>query len=107
MVVTGAGDRLVGYSTSDEQGERPDWLYDPAAGWTQLPDDPHTSAFDRSMTWAGDRLVLFDKELVANPGSERPSLARAAALDLDTGVWETLRPPRPWRTARGSPTTAA
>jgi hypothetical protein len=92
MVVTGAGDRLVGYSSSDEQGEQPDWLYDPVGGWTQLPDDPHTPAFDRSMTWAADRLVLFDKELVANPGSERPSLGRAAVLDLSAGVWETLPP---------------
>ncbi|MGH9039770.1 MAG: hypothetical protein ACRDZ3_06030, partial [Acidimicrobiia bacterium] len=60
-----AGDRLVAWAGSDEQGERPDWSFDPAAAtWAQLPDDPLSDAFDREMAWAGDRIVLFDHELV-------------------------------------------
>jgi hypothetical protein len=90
LTITGAGQQIVGYSTSDEQGEHPDWLYDPVAGWSQLPDDPHSDAFDRTMVWAGDRLVLIDKENVPNPNSERPSLARAATLDLHTATWQEL-----------------
>lgn len=90
LTITGAGRRVVGYSPSDEAGEHPDWLYDPGAGWSVLPDDPHSAAFDRTMVWAGDRLVLLDKEHVPNPGSDRPSPARAAALDLHTATWEEL-----------------
>ena len=85
-----AGDRLVAYPGSDEQGERPDWIFDPAtATWDRLPDDPLSDAFDREMTWAGGRLVLFDHEIVPNPGSN-PPVTRVAALDIVTPGWERL-----------------
>lgn len=86
-----AGERLVAYSGSDEGGERPDWIFDATrAEWAALPDDPMTPAFDRHMEWAGDRLTLFDHELVPNPGSERPLLTRAAVLEIGSGRWDRL-----------------
>jgi hypothetical protein len=89
--LVGAGERLVVYSGSDEAGERPDWIFDSTRSeWAVLPDDPMTPAFDRHMEWAGDRLALFDHELVANPGSEEPSLTRVAVLELGSGRWDRL-----------------
>lgn len=86
-----AGDRLVAYSGSDGSGERPDWIFDASRSeWAVLPDDPMTPAFDRHMEWIGDRLALFDHEIVPNPGSERPSLTRAAALEVGSGRWDRL-----------------
>ena len=86
-----AGERLVAYSGSDESGERPDWIFEPTRSeWTVLPDDPMTPAFDRHMEWAGDRLALFDHEIVPNPGSERPLLTRAALLEVGSGRWDRL-----------------
>lgn len=86
-----AGERLVLWSGTDERGERPDWIFDPTwSEWAVLPDDPMTPAFDRHMEWAGDRLALFDHELVPNPGSERPSPTRAAVLDVGSGRWDRL-----------------
>lgn len=86
-----AGDRLVAWAGSDEQGERPDWIFDPATTtWERLPDDPLSDAYDRELVWSGDRLVLFDHEHVPNPNSERPSPTRVATLDLASGSWEQL-----------------
>ena len=42
------------------------------------------------MAWTGGELVLFDHELIANPGAEQPSITRAAALDLTAGSWRRL-----------------
>ena len=42
------------------------------------------------MAWSGQELLLFDHELVPNPGSEKPSITRAAALDLESGSWRRL-----------------
>jgi len=90
--LVGAGEVLVAHTGTDEQGERPDLVFDPRGdeGWTELPADPLSPAFDRRMVWSGEHLHLFDHALVANPGSERPSLTRAARLDLVTGAWERL-----------------
>jgi hypothetical protein len=86
-----AGDRIVAYTHSDEQGEQPDYVFDPATeSWSALPPDPLSPSFDRSMAWSGRELVLFDHELVPNPGSEKPAVTRAAALDVDTGSWRRL-----------------
>jgi hypothetical protein len=86
-----AGERLVAYRGSDEDGQRPDLLFDPTRSqWAALPDDPMSPAFDRHMEWAGDRLALFDHELVPNPGSEQPLLTRAAMLEVGGGQWERL-----------------
>jgi hypothetical protein len=91
--VTGAGERLVAVHASDEAGEQPDLVYDADADtWAALPDDPLTPGFERSIVGAGRRLVLLDHELVPNPGSERPSLTRAAVLDLESMTWTALPP---------------
>jgi hypothetical protein len=86
-----AGERIVAYSGSDEQGEQPDFVFDPAtSSWSELPPDPLSPSFDRSMAWSGRELLLFDHELVPNPGAEEPALTRAAALDLESGSWRRL-----------------
>lgn len=86
-----AGDGIVAYAGTDEQGEQPDLVFDPAVGaWSELQPDPLSPSFDRSMAWSGEELLLFDHELVPNPGSEKPSVTRAAALDLESGSWRRL-----------------
>ena len=86
-----AGDGIVAYAGTDEQGEQPDLVFDPAMGaWSELQPDPLSPSFDRSMAWSGEELLLFDHELVPNPGSEKPSVTRAAALDLESGSWRRL-----------------
>ncbi len=86
-----AGDGVVAYAGTDEQGEQPDLVFDPATGsWSELQPDPLSPSFDRSMAWSGEELLLFDHELVPNPGSEKPSVTRAAALDLESGSWRRL-----------------
>jgi hypothetical protein len=89
--IVGAGERIVAYAYSDERGEQPDVAFDPATkAWSELPPDPLSPSFDRSMAWSGRELVLFDHELVPNPGSEEPAVTRAAALDLESGSWRRL-----------------
>jgi hypothetical protein len=86
-----AGDRLVAYPGSDEHGVGKDYLFDAkTATWAALPADPLSAAFDRAMAWSGSELVLFDHELVPNPGAEKPSITRAAALNLTTMTWRRL-----------------
>jgi hypothetical protein len=86
-----AGDRLVAYLASDEADRGDDHLYDPATGqWRTLPADPLGDAFDRTAVWTGQELLLFDKELVPNPGAERPSIARAAGYDPAADEWRRL-----------------
>jgi hypothetical protein len=82
---------VVAFSSSDEFGARPDLVFHPSNGaWEQLPADPLSPGFDRTMVWSRPHVYLFDHELVPNPGSEVPSLTRAARLDLNTGEWERL-----------------
>ncbi len=89
--IAAAGDRIVAYAGTDELGEQPDHIFEPASGrWTELPDDPLSPSFDRAIVWSGAELVHFAKELVPQPGAEEPSVARAAALDLESGVWRRL-----------------
>lgn len=86
-----AGDRLVAYLGSEENGGGKDYVFEPrTATWSELPADPLNPAFDRAMAWTGSELVLFDHELVPNPGSEKPALTRAATLDLAAGSWRRL-----------------
>jgi hypothetical protein len=102
-----AGDRVVAYQASDETGPGQDYLLDPRTGrWTALPADPLGAAFDRGMAWTGRELVLFDHELIPNPGADGPSLTRVAALDPDAGRWRRLPDApmlatSPWLTAGG------
>ncbi len=90
-----AADRVVAYASSDEDRERPDFVFDPgSATWTELPDDPFSPGFDRVMAWNGNELVLFDHELVPNPGGDgSPVPTRGAALDFEQGEWRVLDEP--------------
>lgn len=89
--ITAADNGVVAYPGTDEWGEVPDYLFDPSARrWAKLPPDPLSPSFGRSMVWSGSDLVLFDHELVPQPGSDRPSLTRAAMLDLESGTWQRL-----------------
>ncbi len=91
LELVAAGDLLVAYHHSQELGVRPDLLYDPATGkWTDLPVDPLAPSFDRSAVWTGRELLLLGVEVVPNPNSARPSLYRAAGLDLASGSWRRL-----------------
>ena len=47
-------------------------------------------AFDRSAVWTGRELLMTSLDLVDQPNSVRPSLYRAAALDLGAGTWRGL-----------------
>jgi hypothetical protein len=86
-----AGTTLVAYGTSDEAGPRPDYALAPGGRtWRRLPADPLQRSYDRAMAWTGEEVVLFDKELVPNPGATRPAVARAAVLSLAAGAWRRL-----------------
>lgn len=90
-VLVAAGDRLVAHRSSDETQPGKDYLFDPAkAAWTVLPADPLGAAWDRTMAWTGRELMLFDHELIPNPGAEGPTLTRVAALDLTARTWRRL-----------------
>ncbi|MDQ4034327.1 MAG: hypothetical protein M3153_00200 [Chloroflexota bacterium] len=89
LSLVAAGDRLVAFHTSQELGVAPDLIFDPDPGvWSELPLDPLTPAFDRSMVWIGDAMVLLGRAVVPNPGSERPSLVEAARFEVDTQRWD-------------------
>ncbi|MGH3057612.1 MAG: hypothetical protein ACRDPP_05165 [Gaiellaceae bacterium] len=86
-----AGGRIVAYSSGDEPREIPDFVLDPGSEtWSELPDDPLSPGFDRVMRGSGEELLLFDHELVDNPG-DLP--LRGAALDLASGTWRVLDDP--------------
>ena len=89
--IVAAGDRIVAFSGGDADHPLSDLIFDPASDqWSELPDDPLPPSFDRTMAWDGHELVLFAKKDVFSPGSKEPSLALAAALDLDSGRWRRL-----------------
>jgi hypothetical protein len=85
------GDEVVAAPGSDEGGSQPVLRYDAAAdAWRELPDDPLPRLFDRAMAWDGGDLYLFGRELVPNPGSERPSINLAARFEPASSTWERL-----------------
>lgn len=87
--ITALGSTVVAYSSSDEAGERPDLVLDVTTEtWQPLPPDPLSPSFGRAMVEVDGDLYLFAHDLVPNPGSEVPSLLRAARLDVANGVWE-------------------
>lgn len=91
LALVAAGDKVVGYQPTQERGALPDLLYDPASGdWTDLPGDPLAPSFDRSAVWTGQELLLLGVEVVPQPNGPRPSLYRAAGLDLASGTWRRL-----------------
>jgi hypothetical protein len=89
--ITATAEEVVAFTGSDEGGEAPDLIFDPATHeWSELPDDPLPRSFDRTIAWSGRALVLFAHEIVRQPGAAEPSLVIAAALDLDTAEWRRL-----------------
>jgi hypothetical protein len=85
------GDTIVAVDTSDEHTRAVDAALDLGTDrWKQLPDDPLGPSFDRGSAWLGDRLLLTAKDLVPNPGSERPTLTRLAVLDRSLTRWTGL-----------------
>lgn len=102
-----AGDLLVAVRDSHENIPGPDYLYDgPQRRWRELPPSPLGAGFSRFMAWTGRELVLFDHELVPDPGARKPAVTRAAAFDPDTGRWRRLPDSQqlataPWLAAGG------
>jgi hypothetical protein len=88
---TAAG--LVAYPTSDEHGESPDLLYDPAEdGWRELPNDPLPPVYDRTVVGTDDGFVLLAREIadLRLPDPEQSGAAVVATFDAGPGVWERL-----------------
>jgi hypothetical protein len=77
-------------SGTDEHGEVPDLVFEPAGDtWTELPDDPLPPAFDRFVVPVGDHLVLAGSSIAdLDAGKDTPTMA--ARLDLETGAWTRL-----------------
>lgn len=83
-----AGTNLVAVDSSDEREAARDAVFDTdTERWRWLPDDPLGPSFGRSAAWLGDRLLLAASDLVANPGSDGPSLTRLAVLDQSLSRW--------------------
>jgi hypothetical protein len=91
MSLVAAGSRLVAFRSSEEHGGGPYLVLDAVTStWQPLPPDPLSAAFDRTMVWTSESLVLFDHEVVPSPGSERPSVTRAALFNPSTRSWRRL-----------------
>lgn len=87
--ITARGSTVVAYPSSGEAGERSDLVFDVTTEtWQPLPPDPLSPSFGRAMVEVAGELYLFAHDLVPNPGSEEPSLLRAARFDATSGVWE-------------------
>lgn len=83
-----AGDVLVAYQGQTDQ---PDLVFDPnKQAWKALPTDPLAPSFDRQLLWTSGEVLLLAAELVPQPGSDGPSLQRAALLDLGQRTWRRL-----------------
>jgi hypothetical protein len=88
-----AGRGLIAYHSTHEFGTpQPDLAFDVGTGrWSDVPADPLVPAFDRTMVWAGDRLVLLAPRLVPQPGgADGPSWLRAATFDPASRTWRAL-----------------
>ncbi len=91
LTLLAAGKLVVAVNGSDENGATADLIFDPTKGfWRQLPHDPLGPSFDREAVWFGDQLLLAAKDLVDNPGAEKPATVRLAILSADLTTWTTL-----------------
>lgn len=89
--LTADGDRLVLAGGEHRSAADRDRVFDPATGtWSTLPPDPLTPSFDRTLTSTPAGLVLTAKAWSESPGSERPSVLRAALLAPGAGSWRLL-----------------
>jgi len=83
------GERLIAFRDSDENGERPDYIYDPSADvWNAIPDDPLPSVFDRQAVAFNNRLLLFGTPFGTPIGGASTELA--ASFDFEAGTWTEL-----------------
>ena len=91
-LLVGTPGTVLAYRATDESGTWPDSVFDVATGvWKELPADPFSPSYDRNMAVVGDVLYLFAKDIVPNPGGDRPSLARVARYDLfSRREWQAL-----------------
>jgi hypothetical protein len=81
---------LVTYLSSEEAIERPAFVLDGSTGeWTEVPPDPLSKGFDRSVAATADGWVLFDKEIPPTSDAERGPV-RAVAYDPASATWERL-----------------
>ncbi|MGZ5403305.1 MAG: hypothetical protein ACXWDL_01525 [Nocardioides sp.] len=87
------GDRLILASGSDENGVRPDQVYDTNTGaWTRLASDPLKPSFDRILVSTPSGLVLTAKPIAAAGGPEDPALVHAAVIRSGAEEWRVLPP---------------
>lgn len=85
------GDRVLFIVDSDELGPSDDLALDvESEEWSTLSADPLGSSFDRVITVTPDSLVLTAKELVGDPGGDKPPLTIAARYDRTTDAWTRL-----------------
>lgn len=85
------GTRLVLASGSDENGARPDHVFNTnSGGWSTLPPDPLKPSFDRVLTSTPDGLVLTSKPLQSDGSPANPALVHAALLPPGADTWRTL-----------------
>jgi hypothetical protein len=90
-VLAPTGDGIVAYQSTQEFDVMPDLEFDPSTRtWSELPTDPLVPSFDRTMVWTEAGLALLGIENVPQPGSEGPTVYRAAVLDLETRSWRQL-----------------
>lgn len=88
-------DAIVAYPRTHEPQVQPDRIYDPAGRtWSQLPADPLSPDYDRSMVWTGNQLVLLAIPIDegAQPNSTRPSLYETASWNPGDDAWTALPP---------------
>lgn len=89
--VVADGGRIIVIRGERHRGDDPDPVYDTQAQtWSHLPADPLDSAFGRMLTATSAGLVLTGHDLVAQPGSEKPSFVRAARLAPESDQWQLL-----------------
>ncbi|WP_426595202.1 hypothetical protein ACPPVS_06445 [Cellulomonas sp. McL0617] len=85
------GDVLLTVPGTDENARSIDSWFDPTTNtWHEIPDDPLGPSYDRSMTVVDGRAILTAKDLVPDPGAEKPSIVRLAQLDRTLSRWTVL-----------------
>lgn len=85
--------RLLVAAGSDENGIRPDQVYDPADGtWSRLPANPLRPSFDRVLISTPVGLVLTAKPIGPDGGPEDPALVHAAVVRTGGSEWQSIPP---------------